>query len=145
MLEKHRLSSQFWYFRPDYLWAILLAYSKFYKTKFHISTVLSLNGMNEPFFFGSVSIFMQFPRASRLLLILAPSCMRIPRLSETAALSEPAKSIINNLGDTISSNMSFDFYLFSIYTYIMQCERLENWLELFCYYFSIYLVDARIL
>ena len=41
----------------------------------------------------SASALMQFPRASKDLLMLAPSLNRAPLLEVTIARSEPAKSI----------------------------------------------------
>ena len=40
---------------------------------------------------------MQFPSASKLLFMFAPSIIRCPRFYETYALSEPAKSTSYNL------------------------------------------------
>jgi hypothetical protein len=45
---------------------------------------------------------MQLPRASRDRLIFAPSTIRIPRLSDVAARSDPARSISHNREFTTS-------------------------------------------
>jgi hypothetical protein len=42
-------------------------------------------------------MLIQLPSASKLLLILAPSCNRIPLFSVVEALSEPARSTRHNL------------------------------------------------
>jgi len=54
-------------------------------------------GMNIPFLFESPSALIQFASARSDLLILAPSRRRTPLFSVTVPLSEPAKSINDNL------------------------------------------------
>lgn len=54
-------------------------------------------GMNIPFLFESPSALMQLASARSDLLILAPSLNLIPLFSVTVPLSEPAKSINDNL------------------------------------------------
>lgn len=52
----------------------------------------SLYGTNYPFLFGSLKIFIQFPKANKDLFILAPSRILSPLFSDTHALSLPARS-----------------------------------------------------
>jgi len=62
---------------------------------------------------------MQFPNASKLLLMLPPSIILYPLLSVVAALSLPAKSIKHNLEVIIFSIIFLDLGFFSIIIYIM--------------------------
>ena len=54
-------------------------------------------GTKNPFLFLSPKAFIQFASASKDLLIFAPSINRIPLFSVTVPLSDPAKSISDNL------------------------------------------------
>jgi hypothetical protein len=65
-------------------------------------SLLSLKGTKEPFLFLSPSALMQLARASRLVLILAPSMSLIPLFSVTVPLSEPARSTRESLPQRIS-------------------------------------------
>lgn len=56
---------------------------------------------------------MQFPKLSRDLLIFAPSIILIPLFPVFAALSEPAKSIRDNLPSLISDFIPESFSLYS--------------------------------
>jgi hypothetical protein len=56
-----------------------------------------LYGTKIPFFLGLLKILIQFPRANKDLLILAPSTYLAPLFSHADALSLPAKSIIYSL------------------------------------------------
>jgi hypothetical protein len=56
---------------------------------------------------------MQFPKLSRDLLIFAPSIILIPLFPVFAALSEPAKSIRDNLPSLISDFTPESFSLYS--------------------------------
>ena len=58
--------------------------------------LLSLNGTKNPFFVLSPKALIQFARASRDVLILAPSLSLIPLFSVTVPLSDPAKSMRDN-------------------------------------------------
>ena len=64
-------------------------------------SLLSRYGMNTYFLLGSLSEFMQFPKANKLLLMFAPSYSLIPLFSVTLALSLPARSTRLNLEVTI--------------------------------------------
>ena len=63
----------------------------------------SLYGIWETVFFleFSAKVFIQFPSASKLRLIFAPSCIFLLQF-RVCSFSEPAKSIINNLQDDFS-------------------------------------------
>ena len=50
---------------------------------------------------SSASALMQFPRAKRDLLMLAPSLSRAPRLVVTVARSDPARSMRESLAQVI--------------------------------------------
>jgi hypothetical protein len=56
-------------------------------------SLLSLNGTKNPFLVLSPNALMQFARANKDVLILAPSLNLIPRFSVTVPLSDPARSI----------------------------------------------------
>ena len=56
---------------------------------------------------------MQFPNASKDLLILAPSIILIPLFPVLAALSDPAKSINDSFPTFISDLMPASFSLYS--------------------------------
>jgi len=56
-----------------------------------------------PILVSSHRALIQFPKAKRLLFILAPSIKRIPRLLVFEARSDPAKSIKDNLAMFISA------------------------------------------
>jgi len=60
-----------------------------------------------PFLFPSPRALMQLASAKRLRLILAPSLSRIPRFSVTVPLSEPAKSISDNLDSSTEKLVPF--------------------------------------
>jgi len=59
--------------------------------------LLSLNGTKNPFLVLSPKAFIQFARASKDVLIFAPSLSLIPLFSVTVPLSEPARSISDSL------------------------------------------------
>jgi hypothetical protein len=58
-------------------------------------------------------MLMQFPRASRDLLMLAPSIILKPLLPVFAALSDPARSIKDSLPTLISYLIPESFSLYS--------------------------------
>lgn len=66
---------------------------------------------------------MQFPRASKLLLIFAPSTNLKPLLFVLDALSEPAKSIRESLAIFISALIPWALSLCSTVIYNTACER----------------------
>ena len=58
-------------------------------------------------------MLIQLPKASKDLLIFAPSIILIPLLPVFAALSDPAKSISDNLPTFISDFIPESFSLYS--------------------------------
>jgi hypothetical protein len=58
-------------------------------------------------------MLIQFPKAKSDLLMFAPSIILIPLLPVLAALSEPAKSIRDNLPSLISDLIPESFSLYS--------------------------------
>ena len=68
---------------------------------------------------------MQLPKAKRDLLMFAPSTILIPRLPVLAALSEPAKSISDNLPILISDLIPESFSLYSQIIYKTACDLEE--------------------
>jgi hypothetical protein len=60
-------------------------------------SLLSLNGTKNPFLVLSPRAFIQLAKAKREVLILAPSLNLIPLFSVTVPLSDPARSIKDNL------------------------------------------------
>lgn len=72
-------------------------------------SLLSRYGICDTVFFleFSAKVLMQFPKAKRLRLMLAPSCIFLLEF-RVCIFSEPAKSMMNSLDD------SFSDFLFSI-------------------------------
>ena len=64
----------------------------------------------------SARAFMQFARARSDLLIFAPSIKRAPRFDVADALSDPARSIRDNLDSTTLSFPSCDRYVWQIFS-----------------------------
>ena len=78
-------------------------------------SLLSLNGTKEPFLVLSPSALMQFARASRDVLILAPSIKRMPLFSVTVPLSDPARSTRESLPQSTSCSTFLVFSLLANY------------------------------
>lgn len=68
---------------------------------------------------------MQLPRASKDLLMLAPSIMRSPRFPVLAALSDPARSMRDSLPTLISVLIPEPLSLYSQIIYRTACDLLE--------------------
>jgi len=73
----------------------------------------------------SHNALIQFPRASKLLLILAPSTSLYPRLFVAEALSDPAKSISDSFAILISAEVPCALSLCSTVTYKTAWDLLE--------------------
>lgn len=67
-------------------------------------------------------MLIQFPRASKDLLIFAPSIILNPRLPVFAALSDPAKSINDNFPTLTSDFIPESFSLYSLIIYRTACD-----------------------
>ena len=83
-----------------------------------LSILVSLEsryGTKEWHFFLSLRIFIQFPKANKLLLILDPSSNPL-LLASKLVFSEPAKSIIVNLGEYLSVSPGFVYYISRVST-----------------------------
>jgi len=63
----------------------------------YIRSKYTLYGTKNPFLFLSPNALIQFAKASKDLLILAPSISLIPLFYVTVPLSDPAKSINESL------------------------------------------------
>ena len=68
-------------------------------------SLLSLNGTKLPFFVLSPRALMQLARASKDVLILAPSISLKPLFSVTVPLSDPARSTSESLPQRTSSSV----------------------------------------
>ncbi len=83
-------------------------------------------GTKVPFLDLSERMLMQFPRASKDLLMFAPSTILWPVLCETAARSEPAKSIKLSLEFVTESKIPFLSFRASTPICKMAWDRDEN-------------------
>jgi hypothetical protein len=68
-------------------------------------SLLSRNGTKNPFLVLSPRALMQLARASREVLILAPSLSLIPLFSVAVPLSDPAKSIRESFPQSTSASV----------------------------------------
>ena len=67
----------------------------------------SLNGTKKPFLVLSPRALMQFAKANKEVLILAPSLSLMPLFSVTVPLSDPARSI----SESFPARTSFSVFL----------------------------------
>ena len=91
-------------------------------------SLLSLNGTKNPFLFLSPSALMQLARASKEVLILAPSLSLIPLFSVTVPLSLPAKSMRESFPQSTSFSVFDSLSLMLNWIWQMAWDLEEVWL-----------------